>query len=68
MKSIIINRMYAGEYLTRGIGGGEVINLLHSDDEINYCFINPTGLINSYYDDTVCAIIFKGYVASFYVN
>lgn len=35
MKSFIINRMYAGEYLTRGIGGGEVINLLHSDDEKN---------------------------------
>lgn len=33
MKSFIINRMYAGEYLTRGIGGGEVINLLHFDDE-----------------------------------
>ena len=33
MKSFIINRMYAGEYLTREIGGGEVINLLHFDDE-----------------------------------
>lgn len=57
MKSIIINRMYAGEYLTRGIGGGEVINLLHSDDKVNYCFINPSGMIASKYDDTVSAVI-----------
>lgn len=57
MGSFIINRMYAGEYLTRGIGGGEVINLLHTDDGINYCFINPTGMINPYYNDTVCAVI-----------
>ena len=57
MKSFIINRMYAGEYLTRGIGGGEVINLLHSDDGINYCFINPSGMIDGTYNDTVEAII-----------
>lgn len=57
MNSIIINRMYAGEYLTRGIGGGEVINLLHSDEGINYCFINPQGLFNSRYDNTVRAVI-----------
>jgi len=57
MKSIIINRMYAGEYLTRGIGGGEVINLLHSDDEKNYCFINPSGMFNPKYNDTVTAVI-----------
>jgi len=57
MKSFIINRMYAGEYLTRGIGGGEVINLLHSDDKVNYCFINPSGMVNSKYDDTVSAVI-----------
>lgn len=57
MKSFIINRMYAGEYLTRGIGGGEVINLLHSDDEKNYCFINPVGMFNRYYNDTVQSVI-----------
>jgi len=57
MKSIIINRMYAGEYLTRGIGGGEVINLLHSDDEVNYCFVSPYGMINPTYNDTVYAVI-----------
>ncbi len=57
MKSFIINRMYAGDYLTRGIGGGEVINLLHSDDEKNYCFINPVGMFNRYYNDTVQSVI-----------
>jgi len=57
MKSIIINRMYAGEYLAKGIGGGEVINLLHADDGNNYCFINPTGMIHPSYNDTVCAVI-----------
>lgn len=57
MKTIIINRMYAGEYLSRGIGGGEVINLLHSDDEKNYCFINPSGMFNPKYNDTVTAVI-----------
>ena len=57
MKSIIINRMYAGEYLTKEIGGGEVINLLHADDQKNYCFINPIGMINPEYDDSVCAVV-----------
>ena len=49
--------MYAGEYLTKGIGGGEVINLLQADNLKNYCFINPTGMFNPYYDDTVFAVI-----------
>lgn len=57
MRSIIINRMYAGEYLTKGIGGGEVINLLHADDGNNYCFINPTGMLNPSYNDSVCAVV-----------
>ena len=53
MKAIIINRMYAGEYLTKGIGGGEVINLLHADDGNNYCYIQKVGLIKPKYDDKV---------------
>lgn len=57
MKSVIINRMYAGTYLTQGRGGGEVINLLHSDDGLNYCFVNPYGIFNPAYNDTVQAVI-----------
>src|SRR5690554_3475354 len=57
MKSIIINRMYAGEYLTRGVGGGEAINLVHADNGINYSFINPVGMINSKYNNTVQAVV-----------
>lgn len=68
MKTIIINRMYAGEYLTRGIGGGEVINLLHSDDEKNYCFINPSGMFNPKYNDTVTAVIHTRLYVSFIIN
>lgn len=56
-KVIIINRMYAGEYLEKGIGGGEVINLLHSDNGTHYCFINPVGMINPIYDNKVYAVI-----------
>ena len=57
MKAIIINRMYAGEYLTKGVGGGETINLLHADDGKNYCFINPYGIFNPIYNDKVVAVL-----------
>lgn len=57
MKSFVINRMYAGEYLTLGVGGGEVINLLHADDGVNYCHVNPIGMINPAYNDTVQAVL-----------
>lgn len=57
MKAIIINRMYAGEYLTKGVGGGETINLLHADDGKNYSFINPYGIFNPKYNDKVVAVL-----------
>ena len=57
MKSYIINRMYAGSYLEKNIGGGEAINLLHADDGVNYCFINPYGTFDPKYNDTVQAVI-----------
>ncbi len=53
MEAILINRMYAGEYLTKGIGGGETINLLLADDGINYCYIQKVGLLNPTYNNTV---------------
>ena len=49
--------MYAGSYLTRGIGGGETINLLHADDGVNYCFVNPYGTFDPKNNDTVQAVI-----------
>lgn len=57
MESYIINRMYAGSYLERDIGGGETINLLHADDGVNYCFVNPYGTFSPKYNDTVKAVI-----------
>ena len=57
MESYIINRMYAGSYLERDIGGGETINLLHADDGVNYCFVNPYGTFDPKYNDTVKAVI-----------
>lgn len=57
MQAVIINRMYAGEYLTKDIGGGETINLLCADNGVNYCFINPYGLFNPAYDDQVTAVV-----------
>ena len=57
MESYIINRMYAGSYLDKNIGGGEAINLLHADDGVNYCFINPYGTFSSEYNDSVQAVI-----------
>ena len=64
LESIIINRIYAGQYLveqeksrSKGISGGEVVNLLQSDDGVNYCQILPWGFFNPDYDDTVCAVL-----------
>lgn len=57
MGTIIINRMYAGSYLTKNVGGGEVVNLLQADDGVNYCFINPYGFFAQKYDKTVTAVI-----------
>ena len=41
---IIINRMYAGKYLTEGENiGHEIINLIRSDNGNNYLWLNADG-------------------------
>lgn len=44
-ETIIINRMYAGEYLNRNIGH-EIINTYKCDNGKHYIYINPWGCIN----------------------
>lgn len=49
---IIVNRMYAGDYFNQGENiGGEVINLLRSDEGDNYIWINPHGTCKTEYLD-----------------
>ena len=56
LKSFVICRMYAGEYITTKMGG-EIINLLHDDNDNNYIYVNPRGYIAKKYDDTVKGVI-----------
>lgn len=56
LKSFVICRMYAGKYISTKIGG-EIINLLHDDNDNNYIYVNPSGYIAKEYDDTVNAVI-----------
>ena len=56
MRTFIINRMYAGSYISDKMGG-EFLNLLHDDHENNYIFINPYGFIDYKYNNTVEGII-----------
>lgn len=51
MKTIILNRMYAGSYLDEGENiGHEVINLFKDDKGSNYIYINKDGKVNKNYD------------------
>ena len=45
METIILNRMYVGEYLEENIGH-EVINLFKADDGSNYIYVNEKGRVN----------------------
>ena len=56
LKSFVICRMYAGEYISSKMGG-EIINLLHDDYDNNYIYVNPYGYISKKYDDTVHAVL-----------
>ncbi len=56
LKSFVICRMYAGKYISSNIGG-EIINLLHDDNDNNYIYVNPYGYIAKEYDDTVDAVV-----------
>lgn len=45
MKSIVINRMYAGSYLESNLGH-EVINMFQADNGKHYLYLNPTGRLS----------------------
>ena len=49
--TIIVERMYAGEYLEDNIGH-EIINTFKTDHGENYIYISPWGVINSKYKNT----------------
>jgi len=61
MSTIILNRMYAGDYLDENIGH-EVINLFKDDNGSNYIYINPHGDINRESNDSVKAILLVKHV------
>ena len=58
MKTIILNKLYVGNYLKdeKNIGH-EVINLFRDDNEKNYIYITPSGYLSKEYDDTVEAVL-----------
>ena len=45
---IIVNRVYNGRYLNEGENiGHEIINLIRSDNDNNYIWLNDNGLVNN---------------------
>lgn len=56
MRAFVIERMYAGSYISDKLGG-EFINLLHDDHGNNYIFVSPHGFIDKKYDDKVETVI-----------
>ena len=63
METIILNRMYAGSYLDESENiGHEVINLFKDDNGSNYIYINPSGVIDKKYNDSVKAVLLVKHV------
>ncbi len=56
LRSFVICRMYAGKYISTKMGG-EIINLLHDDNDNNYVYVNPRGYIAKKYDNTVKGVL-----------
>ncbi len=55
---IILNRMYAGDYLKSDNNiGHEIINLFQADNGKYYVYINPYGSIGSSHDDKVRTVL-----------
>lgn len=49
MGEILINQLFAGSYLEEGSNiGHEVINLFRDDNDDNYLFITPSGIVNGH--------------------
>lgn len=59
MKEILLNKMYAGTYLTDNIGH-EIINLFKSDNGKNYIYISPHGRIAKKHKEIETIILVRG--------
>ena len=58
MSAIVLNKMYAGDYLKFGKNiGHEIINLYKSDNGCNYVYINPYGWIAEKWDKKISEIL-----------
>ena len=56
MGEILLNQLFAGEYLQEGSNiGHEIINLFRDDNNKNYLFVTPGGSVNS---DDVESVVF----------
>lgn len=54
MGEILINQLFAGSYLQEGTNiGHEVINLFRDDNNDNYLFITPSGIVKDHEVDAV---------------
>lgn len=53
----IINRMYAGDFISGNNIGHEVINLFSDDNGDNYIYVNQTGTIGRKYENKVKAVL-----------
>ena len=54
MGEILINQLFAGAYLQEGTNiGHEVINLFRNDNDDNYLFITPSGVVNGHNVESV---------------
>ena len=54
MGEILINQLFAGNYLQEGNNiGHEIINLFRDDNDANYLFITPSGTVNNHSVDKV---------------
>lgn len=54
MGEILINQLFAGAYLQEGTNiGHEVINLFRDDNDENYLFVTPSGIVNGHEVDKI---------------
>ena len=57
-KEILVNRMYAGDYLKDNIGH-EIINLFKTDDGDNYIYVNPYGTLGVGHDEVESILLVR---------
>lgn len=57
--SVIVVRMYAGDYLNENIGH-EIINTFKTDNGDHFLYINPWGTVNSLYKNSKHVLLVRG--------